>query len=361
MFSPSEINNFPTFSKPENLVFYKNVDSNYSFKSDYSLMYENSSTILTPTSPETFFSTESELQQVLNTDNNQFNIIDETEINFEYQSIVDTPNSIISSDTPIPDKHLYKKDYFIFEPEYIEQFQSLYQNQNEFDDQLENEYVNYDEVNNQSKYICDTLNMDPWMSPKLENIQYSHEQMVNVLPPINTISSFQSNDLNDTDYKTNVSVDDSYCNEIDNKFDEELINNVDYNNDENAQEKPNREYKCLYLSTENDLPTFESLQSPKICNHIENCNIDNTNKQVREIVLQCMWENCYRIFDDQSSLVSHIEKTHVDVKKIDGFSCHWLHCMRNKKPFNARYKLLIHMRVHSGEKPNKCVVSKFLC
>lgn len=96
---------------------------------------------------------------------------------------------------------------------------------------------------------------------------------------------------------------------------------------------------------------------------------------------QCKWKDCYLIYDSQSSLVRHIEKTHVEVRKGRGeyirfrnsssnnvyqlfvgeeFTCFWLECPRRKKPFNARYKLLIHMRVHSGEKPNQCPVSSIL-
>ncbi|NXM33029.1 GLIS3 protein, partial [Oxyruncus cristatus] len=68
----------------------------------------------------------------------------------------------------------------------------------------------------------------------------------------------------------------------------------------------------------------------------------------------CLWVDCGKLYDQQEELVRHIEKIHIDQRKGEDFTCFWAGCTRRCKPFNARYKLLIHMRVHSGEKPNKC-------
>ena len=75
-------------------------------------------------------------------------------------------------------------------------------------------------------------------------------------------------------------------------------------------------------------------------------------------VFPCKWVGCDGLYSEQDDLVRHIEKVHIDQRKADDlYICYWKDCSRQRRAFNARYKLVIHMRVHSGEKPNKCTVS----
>ncbi|XP_013168705.1 PREDICTED: transcriptional activator cubitus interruptus-like [Papilio xuthus] len=90
-----------------------------------------------------------------------------------------------------------------------------------------------------------------------------------------------------------------------------------------------------------------------IDNRINNRN-ERKDKERTQGERVCLWENCLERYPNQNTLVEHIERAHVNTYKGDEFSCLWRECARARRPFNARYKLLIHMRVHSGHKPNRC-------
>ncbi|KAL4648689.1 zinc finger protein GLIS2-like [Arapaima gigas] len=70
--------------------------------------------------------------------------------------------------------------------------------------------------------------------------------------------------------------------------------------------------------------------------------------------LACRWVKCHMLFDSLQDLVDHVNDFHVKPEKNSGYCCHWEGCARKGRGFNARYKMLIHIRTHTNEKPHRC-------
>ncbi|KAL1500953.1 hypothetical protein ABEB36_006365 [Hypothenemus hampei] len=112
------------------------------------------------------------------------------------------------------------------------------------------------------------------------------------------------------------------------------------------------------IMEESSYPTITSPLSTQSDSDNSVSSIEVPSKSIeipkKESSNRCLWLNCGSIFGTLPELAAHVTQSHSSGGSDGLYYCGWEGCTRNHKGFNARYKMLVHVRTHTNEKPHKC-------
>ncbi|XP_025414444.1 zinc finger protein GLIS2 homolog isoform X2 [Sipha flava] len=87
--------------------------------------------------------------------------------------------------------------------------------------------------------------------------------------------------------------------------------------------------------------------------HMFNGNkmLDNVDEDTS---CSCKWENC-DLYMNKTELSKHVI-SHIVPESQGLFYCKWENCTRGNRAFNAKYKILVHIRTHTNDRPHQCYI-----